>query len=162
MTTSGRTVAAGVAPSERRRKADGGLTETEAPAERGVPGGARITDSARPEPETRCLRSRGMESACSWSEVGTRMAVALPLLPGMPPGVVPRGVPSAGERATPLWRAAGDMLCSARLRVASSCFMSYSISAASCLSRERMSCRYCLWSRSSSRRKRKRSRSSGE
>ena len=87
-----------------------------------------------------CLRSRGTERACSWSEAGTRMAVALTLLPGGPG--VPRGVPSAGERRCALlWRAAGDMLCSARLRVASSCFMSYSISAASCLSRERMSCR---------------------
>ena len=53
MTTSARTGAAGVPPSERRRNADGGLTETAAPAERGVPG-ARIAESARPEPETRC------------------------------------------------------------------------------------------------------------
>ena len=56
MTTSARTGAAGVPPSERRRNADGGLTETAAPAERGVPG-ARIAESARPEPETRCSGS---------------------------------------------------------------------------------------------------------
>ena len=42
MTTSGRTGAAGVPPSERRRNADGGLTETAAPAERGVPGRVRV------------------------------------------------------------------------------------------------------------------------
>mmetsp|Transcript_44457 Transcript_44457/g.142926 ORF Transcript_44457/g.142926 Transcript_44457/m.142926 type:complete len:482 (-) Transcript_44457:1471-2916(-) len=44
----------------------------------------------------------------------------------------------------------------------SSCFMSYSISVASCLSRARMSARSGLWSRSSSRTKRETSRSSGE
>ena len=75
------------------RREDGAPPDLEA-ATLGVPTDPR----ASPELEPRCVRRRGTESACSRSEVGTRMAVALPLLPGAK-GVKVRAAGERGGRA---------------------------------------------------------------
>mmetsp|Transcript_18902 Transcript_18902/g.31640 ORF Transcript_18902/g.31640 Transcript_18902/m.31640 type:complete len:249 (+) Transcript_18902:401-1147(+) len=64
----------------------------------------------------------------------------------------------------PLPTSCGESCCSTREGGAwfTSCLMSYSISAASCRSRDRISCRCCLWSLRSSRKKRKTSRKRDE
>mmetsp|Transcript_30108 Transcript_30108/g.97121 ORF Transcript_30108/g.97121 Transcript_30108/m.97121 type:complete len:357 (+) Transcript_30108:421-1491(+) len=114
----------------------------------------------------RCERSLGMAIAeRRRSGVGTvRLEAPGAELPPPPvrPGRWARGrLPAeAGVRRL----VPGVMDCSARADACSdaSWRMSYSTSAASCLSRDRMSCRCALWSRSSSRRKRKTSRRSGD
>ena len=130
------------------------------------------------EADERALASFGTENRCSRSGVGISgggggSEAGAPRLPRLPGGAVgARGVKllaerdarerGAGRRAELGVNDAGESACSPGGGCDLSCRMSYSTSAASCRSRAKMSCKCALWSRSSSRRKTKTSRSSGE